>query len=789
MKKGLVLLLLILLLVIVFLLWWLLGREPARPPILLRTASGEATTEFQLLDSLILDAVDLEPRTGYDVRIVGADGTALVENHLSTDGAGRIPETVIWYAMGVKPCWRDPVAEMEARLPYSRLMDFSLAGGDYSLELAREGRLVRQAAFSIARALDRPVLYAADSRGCPKTGFLLAEEDVWVVGRNVPEGSLVRLWVVDASSEWVEGEVLVDRTEQHGYTRPPIFELEAGETGFIRRLWPRNLTSTGSYDVVAEVVTAPFGVYRAAGTAELRDWISSRTHSGFVVQRRPGAAEPLEMEIAGAVESPFAFRSTFLTAENVYVGVDPAVQPAFIGKTAKVYVVQEKSENAWTTNPSLNDVTGVIETITVNGICGNCWKTLAWAAPLTVGEYDVVLDFDMDGQYTPGVDLIDSLDPVGFTVAEIRIDSVAFNYPGSGAVTLWDDSAAATVTAPEYLSAGQKVEPAAWVVGGSPGVRATFSAVPAVSQAKVWAEAGLGGLAGNASPVTVSFSGGSGQATLAVNTPPAAVDKATFSWQWRYKDVNGTPSAAATMGWTGEHVVYSLLATPQAPQAQPWVGALEVATKAAKGKTTAAEATRAIWYDFYTNAGGLYDVVGGSPRYTGGWGQDFQLTKWLTNYAGGNVGVVNCYDMGKAVVVFANALGANAEYVYSSPFGYLNAVRPIGRGWTNNPFYASSVCSSPSPPAFCGVTMAPEDGSYPLRTSFGNHAFSRLAGQLYDGSGGRVDVDSNPDTGPPHTAWDLDGDDSWTASYRARVVDDNPASSPGTPVVYTFGVN
>ena len=39
-----------------------------------------------------------------------------------------------------------------------------------------------------------PVLFAADSRGCPKSGFLIGEEDVWVVGKHFPKGSIVRLW-------------------------------------------------------------------------------------------------------------------------------------------------------------------------------------------------------------------------------------------------------------------------------------------------------------------------------------------------------------------------------------------------------------------------------------------------------------------------------------------------------------------------------------------------------------------------------------------------------------------
>lgn len=753
-------------------------RPDAKPgrDVVLREASGAETTEFQLHDSLLVDVGGLAPRAGYDVEVVGEQGEVLVGNRLSTDAAGRIPETVLWYAIGTQRCWSGALAA-EGPLPYARVTDASLAGRDYTLRISRQDEVVRSARFRVAAEMLRPTVFAADSRGCPKTGFLIGEEDVWVVGRNFPAGSLVRLWAVNDETEWPDGKALEDRTGQHGHSLPPLVELGPGETSFKRRLWPRGLTSIGSYDVVAEAVSYPFGAYRAAPRAEARDVIANRTFSGFVVQRRPGAAEPLEVEIAGAVSSPFAFRSTFLSNENVFVGVDPALQPGFVGQTAGVHIVPHKTDAQWTVDNTLNDVTGVVETITVNGICGNCWKTLAWAAPLTVGEYDVVLDFDGDGLYTPGTDLIDALDPVGFTVSELRVDRISFNYAGAGAVTLFDHLAGANVAAPEYVSAGHVVRPAAWVMGGSHAVRVRFVAVPTVASAQIWAEGGLGGLASSATPVTVTFSGGVGEADFAVNSPPAAVAKTTFPWDWKYRQ----GATTFDMGRTGQHLLYTVLATPQAPQATPWVGTLDVACTLAQGETTAAGATRAIWDDFYRNAGGLYDTVSGAARYTGSTTQPFNLTLWLANHATSSIGVVNCYDMGKSVLVFANALGASTEYTFTSPFGFLNLINAIGRGWTNNPFYDSGSCDA-------NPVVDGSWGSVQGRCGFGNHAFTRLAGQIYDASAGQVDVDGAPDTLPAGTPQDLDGTDAWLSSYRARVIDNSPASNPGTPTPFTFTV-
>ena len=758
------------------------GKRPPRPPerpITFSEAAGGVTNEFQLHDSLVVELRGLTPRAGYDLAITNEAGEVMVANRLSTDARGRIPDTVLWYAIGSQPCWRTSVVvDAPLPLPYSRITDVALAGRTYTLKVTRAGEAVRTAAFSVARDARRPLLYAADVRGCPKTGFLIGEEDVWVVGRNFPAGGLLRLWTVTDESSWFDKQPLEDRTGQYGDDWPPLVELGPTETYFKRPLWPRGLTSVGSYDIVAETVAYPFGAYRDSPKATAQDVIAEWSFSGFVVQRRPGTAEPLEVDIAGAVTSPFAFRSTFLTTEDVYIGVDPALQPSFVGKTANVYIVADKTDAQWTVDKSLTDVTGTVETITVNGICGNCWKTLAWTAPLTVGRYDVVLDFNQDGLYTPGVDLIDSLDRVGFTVSEVRVDQISFNYSGSGAITVYDHLAAANIAAPEYVSAGHVVKPAAWVMGGTHSVRVRFAAVPGLGSAQIFAQGGLGGLASSGSPVTVSFSGGIGTADFPVNSPPAAVARALFTWDWKQK----TGMTVAEMGSTGEHRLYVLLGAPQAPQATPWVGALEVATKLAQGETTAAGATRKVWSELYNNAGGSYDTVGGAPRYTaGGHSDNFNLTLFLSNYAATSIGVVNCYDMGKSVVVFANALGAGTEYTYTGPFGYLNLVKPIGKGWANNPFYDGGFGSAN--PVVNG-DWSFSDG----RTSFGNHAFSRLGGQIFDASGGQVDTDSDPDTLPAGVPRALDGNDSWLSSYRVRVIDDVPASSPGTPTVYAFTV-
>jgi len=745
-----------------------------RKSIALKRSSGTEASDFRLHDSLHFEAERLSPRSAYEIQVVRDDGVVVSDSVLSTDVRGRIPESVLWYDIGVKPCGKDLAAD--AVLLGSEIVDTGHAGR-YRVRIVDGGKLVREAPFRV-EAKTGPRVYAADSRGCPKTGFLIGEDDVWVFGRDLPKGSLVRVWAVPDDWHWKDAAPLRDVTAQYA-GMPPLIELGEEETEFKRLLWPKGRTSVGSYDIVAEVITYPFGQYHAQPTAEALNLVDNLSYSGFVVQRRPGVGRPIEQDAAGVRQSKLVFRNSFLTTENVFVGVDPYVHPPYIGKSAKVYIVAHKTDAQWTLDPSLTDVTGYVEQVTIQpGGCANCYSTLAWAAPLTPGKYDVVLDFNMDGVYTPGQDLIDALDEVGFHVAEVRVDTISFNYSGSGAITIFDNGAAANVASPEYTISSSSVRPAAWTMGGSHTIQATFKAVPTVTSARIWAENGLGGLNAPASPVTVTFSGGAGQASFTVNTTPAYVGQHLFDWDWKYRDLNGAPSAPLDMDRTGKHTLFTVLATPQAPQAVPWLEALEIATNLANGRNNAADAVRDIWQDFYLNVGALYDVYGGAPKYTGATTANFNLTMWLADYKTAAVGTVNCYDMGKVVVVFANAIGAGTEYVYVSPFGHLNCVKPIGRGWANNPFYDNPSC--PGGPIVSGDTA---------RCGFGNHGFSRLnADKIYDGSGGQVDVDSDPDDCPPTTPLDLAGYDSWLNNYRGKVIDFNPSSNPGSPVSYAFGV-
>ncbi len=117
-----------------------------------------------------------------------------------------------------------------------------------------------------------------------------------------------------------------------------------------------------------------------------------------------------------------SFHQVFETDHPVMAAVDPGRLPDRIGLEADVYVVEHKSPDRWGAEPDLVDVSGGVETLLVPELTIDGSQVLAWAAPddpgtaLTQG-YDLVLDFDGDGELSPG-DLIDGLseDTAGFTV-------------------------------------------------------------------------------------------------------------------------------------------------------------------------------------------------------------------------------------------------------------------------------------------------------------------------------------------------------------------------------------
>jgi len=84
------------------------------------------------------------------------------------------------------------------------------------------------------------------------------------------------------------------------------------------------------------------------------------------------------------------------------------------GTNADIYVIPDQDWNDGDQVPQ--DITGAVETVSVNN--GDIAPVLVWHAPLTPGEYDIVIDANRNGVYDASTDGLDSGSP-GFVVIDM----------------------------------------------------------------------------------------------------------------------------------------------------------------------------------------------------------------------------------------------------------------------------------------------------------------------------------------------------------------------------------
>jgi hypothetical protein len=250
-----------------------------------------------------------------------------------------------------------------------------------------------------------------------------------------------------------------------------------------------------------------------------------------------------------------------------------------------------------------------------------------------------------------------------------------------------------------------------------------------------------GGVLGALDPQSIDFTGGA--TTKTVDFPLthrnfAAIARQDVTWQWQFRD-QGNPNWQSLVSTS--HRIYVVLKVPPAPWTQtpadkrnPWTDLLDFSCVIATEAQSAGDAAELITKKVHTGYSLRYDIQSGAPRY--GFvltGSSLQLTNWINYVLKGNAPatpifcnataeqykdfwIVNCYDCAASAALMAKLVGADSDYYFHSPFGYLNYVEPIGRGKCNNPFYQ---CQG-------GATAAvgPDDA----RTSFGNHAYQKLGG-------------------------------------------------------------
>lgn len=428
-------------------------------------------------------------------------------------------------------------------------------------------------------------------------------------------------------------------------------------------------------------------------------------------------------------------------------------------KNARLYVVFHKDE--WPDKSLLKSVPGCeYKTIAVPTGCKNMIYVPVWKNPGTREEgYDVVVDFAPFGCYNKGRDILDGGTVTGFYVPEewVCLEEIYFNFDDRrhccDAMNIRKNREM-DVHVPEWKR-GEASYPAAFLKNRFITVKAVFSAAPCITKVHVYANTTHGDL-GNIIQSTVEFGEDARpKVTFSVSgTTPNDIRMFYQQWQWYYRDVNLITTPEVQIG-SSRNKIFIVLSHPQCPwtingQTEPWTDVLDQVCRQADKETTTEGAAEKITYYLYRDVGGSYDDSAKKHHYTGSSTTgDFYLTDFLDNIP--HVNLVNCHDMGKALVTFSNILGCNLSYRRSYPFGdILYCVKLIGKEWACNEY-------------------------------FDNHAFASIGDEISDASL-CVDSSRRPGTSPHvetsiiNILWD---------DYKDKVVKEGET---GYPDGFSFGI-
>jgi hypothetical protein len=256
------------------------------------------------------------------------------------------------------------------------------------------------------------------------------------------------------------------------------------------------------------------------------------------------------------------------------------------------------------------------------------------------------------------------------------------------------------------------------------------------------------------------------------------VTKYQDTWVWQLGNLNGCGTPIQQSVSTGPQTFYNVLGVPTTPWydnagQQPWVTALDYVTSIPDidDAFNIAQAVTTITNYIFADYGLVYDTAGGRPNYERDVGADveFFLSGFIANpkmcrFPLRGCQFVNCYDMAVAAATLINLVGGGASYRYMEPNGYLSEENLIGQGQTNNPFFGIVAVYPAAQVVTFGCETPVLAGGRRGRSSFGNHAFVTLPGNL------AVDAMGGPYTGT------LD-----VAAYLTATIDAGASAAAGMP--------
>jgi hypothetical protein len=197
---------------ILFVAGWLAGAAGGQDLPVVQLSNG-ALPLAQLLvgDDLWVELSQGTPSLNYRLNLSGPGGVPLASELVLTDGAGRVPPTLLWARSGVVGC--DPCIAADPTLflfENFEQAELALAGLILQLEVAlMDGTPVAFAAIPVL-APARPILYFSDQDGCPRQVFAAGEPVYLSQLHGSPDDREGRLFLVGASPAWAIGDPLAE---------------------------------------------------------------------------------------------------------------------------------------------------------------------------------------------------------------------------------------------------------------------------------------------------------------------------------------------------------------------------------------------------------------------------------------------------------------------------------------------------------------------------------------------------------------------------------------------------
>lgn len=390
------------------------------------------------------------------------------------------------------------------------------------------------------------------------------------------------------------------------------------------------------------------------------------------------------------------YKNSYSPREAVWVAVNLENHP---GKKARIYVIKHTGDD-WPAG--LKDDSGGYEVIDIPEKGNGLIYEKVWDAPIYYQKgYDVVVDFEPFG-YDKGQDIVDGIEQEGFFVPKkwINLENIYFNHNANNNPNFKCDCKPrcfdaidtkinynTDIRVPEWKK-GESSHPAAYHIQNSYiVVFAEFLASQDVFTSPKLPRVWIGADSkvkeerlGNIKPKHVEFrknSSGeyaSGKLPFCVSLFPKVITKFYQEWHWYWidQDNNKIPFNVS------KNKIYIILKYPQTPwkkkgKSIPWIDVLDLACSWTAGESTKEGAAHFITKYLYNDLGGIYDYT---PRYTYSSCNNFDLKRFMEKVP--NIDSVNCYDMGKALVTFANIVGCDLTYTQSNSYIRTKRIKPIG---------------------------------------------------------------------------------------------------------------